>query len=180
MTPPTRHGLMARLLLWFTRNRPARAIDLDGAHYIERYHVTKFGPVTVLLHRYLGGDGDRQMHDHPWALAIGWPLVGGYDERRVLGFEPGGWVATVKRIRPWRPNLITPLTFHRVASVTPGTWTLFVTVRRMKGWGFAVPVTGHRGEPLVVYDQPFDVEHTAKWERSAPTGRVLRRQRGTE
>lgn len=163
------------ILLWLTRNLPARAIDLDGQHYIERYHCFRIGKLTVMLHRYLGSDGDRNVHCHPWRWSLGIPLVGGYLEERVMGFcTQVGWVSALIKITPWRWNYIPATRFHRVASIESGTWTLFITYDRFKSWTFAKREAGR-----VILNQPYDVASVVGWQERAMRGYEFRVSRGT-
>lgn len=167
-----------RLLLHLTRNRPVREIRLGQRRYMERHWIGRLGPITVYLHRYLGGDGERQVHDHPWGWALGIPLTGGYDEERVVGLCPRyGWLSRVVRVRPWRWNLLTAGTFHRVAHTHPDTWTLFIHGPRCKSWGFlnrCTPLPRATGLPVVYYHQPEDVAVHGDWQYRAPRARDLR------
>lgn len=188
--------MLARLLYRLTENLPARAIRIDDRPYMERYYVGRCLGVTVYLHRFLAGDGDRQVHDHPWRWALGIPLVGGYVEERLEAFCPTlGWISRVHRVRRFRLNLIGARTFHQIVHVEPGTWTLFAHGARFKGWGFlsrrhkeAAPVVTLRGVPLefdpvvdgAVYHQPFDFDRSRDWECRAVTGRELRAAEGTD
>lgn len=174
-----------RLLLRLTARLPARAIDVDGRHYLERYYVGRWCGVTVYLHRYLDADdGERGIHDHPWRWAVGIPLVGAYDEERVRWLDPNLGIRTrIRPVRWWQPNLILATTFHRIAWVAPGTWTLFLHGSRIKGWGFLTVeelCTDHGERMIVTYDQPGATAQHAGWHRTAPPGAVLRAERGTE
>jgi len=159
-----------RLLLRVSDRLRVREILIGGRPYLERYYLGRLGPVTLYLHRFLGRDGERQVHDHPWTWSVGIPLVGGYTEERLLWLCPHeGWRSVMRRVRWFAPNVITARTFHRVARVEPGTWTLFVHGRRVKGWGFL-----EREHAGVRYHQPYDVWASAEWTRNAPTGREMR------
>lgn len=163
-----------KLLLRLTQNMPARAIDLDDKHYIERYQVAQFGKVHIYLHRYLGCDGDRQIHDHPWRYALGIPLVGGYAEEVLTALDAGnGWRSKMVWRRPWCWNLINARTFHRIAYVEKGTWSLFITFERFKAWGFL-----SRTDFEVIYSPHYGAANE-QWAIDAPTGAELRAGRGT-
>lgn len=168
--------MINRFLLWITRNMPARAIDLAGRPYIERYHAYQRGKLTIVLHRYLGGDGDRFLHDHPHRLSVGIPIIGGYTEERMLGFCPKrGWVSKLMTRSVWRWAILTARDFHRIAFVRPGTWTVFITYDRFKSWGFA-----HFLNNKLRIVQPYNVSSTRNWHLTAQKGADFRRQRGTE
>lgn len=163
--------MINRLLLWVTQFLPARAIDLDGRPYIERYHVWTCGRLAIYLHRYLGADGDRNLHNHPHRWSLGIPLVGGYVESRVTALCPKqGALTQWVEVRPWRWNWIPAGRFHRIARVTPDTWTLFIAWDRFKFWGELTPAGQFRAVPGVQ-------ETREDWFKTAPSGRQLRAQR---
>lgn len=169
-----------KILMWLTGFMPAKAIDLHGQHYIERYHVLTLGKLTVLLHRYFSPDGDRHQHDHPHRLSLGIPLIGGYTDERLQALSPhGGLITTTRKIRPWRWNLMNWGSFHRVASVKPGTWTLFITWHRCKFWGFLERAVN--GDGIIIYRPAHNETNPTpnNWYKTAPSGRALRHLRGT-
>lgn len=141
--------MLSRLIVWVLTRIAARAlarglhqsIRPNGQPYIERYYLGRLG----FLHEYLGEDGDRYLHNHPWRWSMGIPLVGGYTEERLLHLCPfQGPRIRIRNIFTFRPNLIMSTDFHRIAVVKPGTWTLFIHGKRLGGWGFI------RSEPGVL------------------------------
>ncbi len=120
------------------------SIRPEGQPYIERYAMRRpigdrryLKDVGVFLQEYLGADGDRHLHNHPWTWAIGIPLVGGYTEERLVHLCPfRGPRLRMRNIWRFCPNLIMSTDFHRIAVVKPRTWTLFIHGRRLGGWGF--------------------------------------------
>lgn len=179
--------MIEKFLFWITALMPAKAIDLGSKYYIERYHVLTLGRLTVLLHRYLGADGDRHLHDHPHKISLGIPIIGGYEEERLRSLEPDRAHTRMRKIRPWRWNLIRARDFHRIASVKPGTWTLFITWHRFKFWGELKPQITPQPErdygikiSGFVYEQVLDTSPTnSDWHRFALNGNQLRNKRGT-
>ena len=112
------------------------SIRPGGKPYIERYEMGKLFDTTVILHQYLGADGDRKLHNHPWSWCVGIPLVGGYLEERLVHLCPfTGPQIKLRHIWRFRPNVIHSTDFHRIARVTPGTWTLFVYGKWLGSWG---------------------------------------------
>lgn len=177
-----------KLLMLLTSAMPAKAIDLNGRHYIERYHVLSLGKLTILLHRYLGADGDHHLHDHPHKWSLGIPLTGGYEEEKLVAMEPSKAHTKMRSIRPWRWNFIGTLGFHRIARVQPGTWTLFITYNRFKYWGelrqevstrpevdYGLKVSALRYAPM-----PDTSPTNSDWYKFARTGKQLRNARGTD
>lgn len=170
---------MEKFLMWLTESMPARAIDLDGNYYIERYSVLKVGKLHVMLHRYLGCDGDREVHDHPWRWCLGIPLINGYTEERVIGFCPdSGWISKMVDISFWRWNFINPMRFHKISHVEKGTWTLFITYDRFKSWSFASQPITMAGS--IVLRQPYNTKAVAGWVERAPKGKEFRISRVTD
>ncbi|KAB7627869.1 hypothetical protein [Alkalilimnicola sp. S0819] len=164
--------MIRRLLYRWTARLRCRLITVDGEPYMERYFVGKPFGITVYLHRFVQGDGDRHVHDHPWTWSLGWVLAGGYEEERLTGFDPvRGWHQKVRRVRWWRPNFIGRRTFHRITEPHPETWTLFLHGRKVKGWGFLGPaeelLPGKQG---VIYHQPLNVAASDGWRETGPLG----------
>jgi len=114
--------MINKLLFKLTNHLHCRCILSNGKPYLERYYITK----NIFLHRFVSGDGDRHIHDHPWRWAFSLILLGSYIEELRNG-------PLVRR--RWF-NWIGPHYFHRIINAKPGTWTLFVHGKRVKGWGF--------------------------------------------
>jgi len=141
-----------------------RVIEIAGRPYLERYFMGRVLGVTVYLHRFVSGDGERHLHDHPWRWAGALVLAGGYAEARLRWLCPrsGPVCREARRVAP-AVNVLGPRAMHRIVSVLPGTWTLFVHGRRCKGWGFLRPTD----RDLVLYYQPLEVESSQGWETRA-------------
>lgn len=175
--------MLRRLLYRLGARLPCRLITRDdGQPYLERYAMpaglrrllASLG-LTVYLHRFVGGDVDRWVHDHPWRFAIAILLTGGYLEERVRSLAPGGWRAVTRSIQGWRRiNVILARDFHRIAIARPDTWTLFVCTKRVKDWGF-LEQDWHGDTPRLIYHQPFNTQATLGWEAAAPLGREFHR-----
>ena len=161
--------MLANWLYKKTETLPCRLISRDGAPYLERYYVGQRFGVTVYLHRFVGCDGDPELHDHPWnALSI--VLSGSYIELRG---RLDGDVGIAKRrvmVKFW--NWISADSMHRITSCEPETWTLFMHRPRVKGWGFFV----EQFPGLKVCYKPFDTRPFASWWDVAPIGRDAGRE----
>jgi hypothetical protein len=162
---------LRRLLFAYTARLPARFIDLNESPYLERYYVGQLFGFTFYLHRFVGSDGERLVHDHPWVWSAALVLVGGYREERVTGLCPDhGWRSRRRRMFPGRLNVIREMDFHRIESTAPETWTLFFHTPRCKRWGFLFPEAGS-GTGYV----PHKSESDPRWWRYAmPGGRAPR------
>lgn len=97
------------------------------------------------LHFFFRGDGDRELHSHPWRVSYSLILVGGYIEYK---WNPKTKVVEKKVYKPWSFNVLRHDDFHRVELLDKrGCWTLFVSVDRLaksddKDWGFLDVATG--------------------------------------
>lgn len=165
-----------KTLFNLTTGMPIRIINIDDKPYLERYYVGSLFGATAYLHRFVGSDGDREVHDHPWRWAFAIVLCGLYFEERLTAFDPeSGWLYRFRPVR-WF-NLIGQTTFHRISVVRPGTWTLFIHGPRTKGWGFLKRSRVETGAvDGVLYYQPFDVSGTRDWHLKAENATCTGRQ----
>ncbi len=96
-------------------------------------------PISVRLHYIKRPDLDRHYHDHPW----NWSsliLTGGYTDVRPQStiFNEVSDAVYVRDLNEGDYNGMSCHGLHRIITVTPGTWTMFITGRKRKSWGFAV------------------------------------------
>jgi hypothetical protein len=174
-----------KLLYWITGFLPVKIIDDHGIPYLERYYLwTVFG-TRMYLHRFIGSDPDRGLHNHPWRWAISIVLSGFYWEKTHYG---------VKKVR-WLNGLVGD-TFHRVILAPEyrtirvkspigiaiglehtgrllSCWTLFMhRAKRAKSWGFL----RDKGQLGIVFNEhtPSSQGDPEDWWTTAPTGRQLR------
>lgn len=159
------------LRAWANRLR-VRTIEIDGAPYLRRYLVARVAGCEVYLHEFLTADGERHLHDHPWAWSASLVLAGGYVEevlRQVDGYA--GPLTTYRTHRAPAVNLV-GRGFHRIAKLDGCTWSLFAVGPRVKMWGFLEYSDRASG---TVYRQPFDYDRAGDdldWARQ-PFGREL-------
>jgi hypothetical protein len=127
--------MIARILMAISGRLPCRIISDAGVPYLERYYLCTALGARFYLHRFVGSDPDRGLHDHPWRWAYSFILLGWYYEQTRYGLRTVRWF-----------NRLTGDTFHRVllpstnpldeSKVLP-VWTLFChQARRAKTWGF--------------------------------------------
>ncbi|NMV37208.1 hypothetical protein [Ralstonia insidiosa] len=119
---------MRAILMWITSFLPARIISDNGHPYLERYYVGTLFGVRFYLHRFVGSDPDRGVHDHPWAWARSIVLAGWYLEERRTGLRTVRWF-----------NSLEGDTFHRIIKPEgmSDVWTLFYhKAGDVKPWGF--------------------------------------------
>lgn len=175
---------MNRLLYWIAGRLPCRIIADEGRKYLERYYLCTVFGVRFYLHRFVGSDPDRGLHDHPWRWACSLILHGWYLEQNRYG---------EKRVR-WF-NWLTGESFHRV--VLPGhyadepqpCWTLFFhRANDVKAWGFWRDQDGGTwthadGRKVVAHPSAKWVSHGAliesvsgEWWKRVPAGRFEARR----
>lgn len=116
---------------WVVRfPRPVRIgwhekLGLPGCPYVIRWNVeTPIG--SVRLHHWLGPDDDRAYHDHPWWF-VTLVLHGGYRDDSPEG---------VDELHAGSVRFRRALHRHTVIPHSGGAWTLMITGRKMRSWGF--------------------------------------------
>lgn len=158
--------MLHKLLFKFTGRLPCRLINSESGRYLERYYLGRLFGLTFYLHRFVDGDGDRQMHDHPFGWSLALVLRGMYIERIMRHMDPRRGVRYRERFRrAGQLNLITAGKFHQILRTKPNTWTLFMHTDRVKGWGFLYHSTA---EDLIIYHQPHAPANPAWWHTAKP------------
>lgn len=131
--------MMAKFLYWITGYLPFREISDGDTTYLERYYIATLFGWRFYLHRFVGSDPDRGLHDHPWSKAYSLILSGWYYEVTRSGERMVRWF-----------NSLTGDTFHRVVLPRDRSivyeygkpwqqhcWTLFFhKAGDVKPWGF--------------------------------------------
>ncbi len=80
----------------------------------------------VYLHRFVGNDWSRDLHDHPkrfWSIG----LCGSYNEESETGFKvyKAPWIRTFPAEHR-----------HRLSLLTRDCWTIVIVGRPVRDWGF--------------------------------------------
>lgn len=110
-----------------------------GEDYLYRWHIIPRNRwFNIYLHKFVGGDDDRALHDHPFdSFSI---RLKGEAWEAVLQDDDYVGIPLTRTV--WRklPRFAyRPATFlHRIhlqAGAKP-VWTLFITGRRKRDWGF--------------------------------------------
>lgn len=111
--------------------------DSDG-NYLTRWRLIQTPWFAVMLHRFDGPDPRPTLHDHPWPF-LSFVLRGGYVERRL---DP----MTMLTNEDHRVRFVNraPLgTLHAITRLLRRpTWTLMLTGRRRRIWGYLEPFDG--------------------------------------
>ena len=118
---------------------------IERAHtYLHRWWLLSLpGAIRTYLHHYLGSDWSRCPHDHPktfWSIG----LWGGYVEETYRFFkvkDADENSVTYRQIErrqyraPWIRKF-DALHTHRLRTTKKGCWTLCITGREWRNWGF--------------------------------------------
>ena len=119
--------------------RPSKVIHSGGEPYLRRWHVIPRNKrFNVYLHHTLKSDDERALHDHPWwsvSFLLRGPLSEVYKKRACF-------TGNVRRRNiPWLwPVLRHPTDAHSLVLPKGETaWTVFITWRRQRRWGFWCP-----------------------------------------
>lgn len=109
---------------------------LSECPYFRKW-VVDFGPFSLRLHRWYADDDHRAPHDHPYWFYT-FILRGGYRDVRTEVLD-----AATKKLRTSSEILTAGcLRFrpaehlHSVQDVLPNTWTVLITGRPIRKWGF--------------------------------------------
>ena len=113
----------------FFRRPPDFIIGKPGSPYMRRWYVIPRNRwFNIYLHNIVRSDDNRALHDHPWwNLSI--LLKGSYREVTPDGtFVRGAGSMVFRRATA----------AHRLEVDGP-TWSLFITGRKVREWGFYCP-----------------------------------------
>lgn len=118
--------------------------------YMERW-VLNLGLFSIRLHHWFSSDDKRAPHDHPWWF-ITLVLKGSYTDQEYVGDiivdpkrdETGRLLGSAAPIPRWRDDVLHRgsirfrSAYHRhiVDVKPPGCWTLMLTGRDWREWGF--------------------------------------------
>lgn len=127
------------MIKWFRTllsGRPHFVIGGDTDPYMLRWYlIPRNRCLNVYLHKFMRDDDDRALHDHPWWF-VSLILKGGYyevtDADSVL-VRRAGSVAFRAAVHRHRVVL-----FARAGKLLPA-WTIVVTGRKSRTWGFWCP-----------------------------------------
>lgn len=114
--------------------QPHQVIGGPERPYLLRWYVIPRNPVfNVYVHKFLRSDDARALHDHPWWF-VSLFLRGGYDEVTEQGRKRrrAGSIAFRPALWRHRVELLPDAAYEAEASC----WTLIVTGRRVRTWGF--------------------------------------------
>lgn len=100
--------------------------------------------IAVRVHHIATADLDRALHDHPWDF-ISVVLRGGYLEARPRNISPcfeghGTEDSFYTERCTGSIGYRRATDRHRIISVKPNTYTLFITFKKVQWWGFYTPM----------------------------------------
>lgn len=106
-----------------------RKIDItndEGELYLRRWEILRTPWFSIKLHKFMRGDEDRCLHDHPWPF-ITFILTKGYWEETTNGTFWRKPRRLYYRPAEWK---------HRVILKESPTWTFVITGSNQRSWGF--------------------------------------------
>ena len=103
--------------------------EIIAVGYLDRWCLLPLPDgMRTYLHHFVGSDWTRDPHDHPkWQISIG--LRGGYIEETPQGIQ--------RFVAPWI-RIFPPEYIHRLRVPKSGCWTIVITGRYKREWGFWV------------------------------------------
>lgn len=132
------HKYLTRWHIWpFKPNEPEEDVE-------DSKHPSRF---KILLHRMDGPDFDRYPHDHPWPF-VSFVLLGSYTDEQTTGrrkLVPGGYTRVYRPGRlvkhRWFQRLPATGIYHRILAIhRQPTWTLVLTGKKKRTWGYLTDV----------------------------------------
>ena len=141
--------MIGQLLKYFYRE-PDLVIGNNDSVYLKRWWLVPHNvlPFNVYLHRFLRSDDDRALHDHPWAnisILLSGPYTEVMPRNRKEWMLKGNRDVIRKRRYPFIPVFRDANWIHRVeldkdkeGNEKP-LWTLFITGKYRREWGFWCP-----------------------------------------
>lgn len=136
--PPRKPANVAHRIATFLFGEPEEINGRDRcATYLYRWTLGSSAQLKLYLHRFVGDDWSRDLHDHPKHFtSIG--LWGSYEEEHSPIFEDDGTLyATVRTIfrAPWFRSFPAEHR-HRLRLRSPECWTLVYVGPSTREWGF--------------------------------------------
>jgi len=133
--------IRAALLRIATRRPPDFIVGDPSEPYMLRWHLLPRNDwFNIYLHQFLRSDDDRALHDHPYRWNMSCMLQGGYLEWVPGVLKTSGLITTRAIFRAsgdiafrWGASP------HRIELHRGPCWTLFITGRRVREWGFICP-----------------------------------------
>lgn len=109
-----------------------------GENYLHRWHLLPRNPFfNIYLHKFMGSDDDRALHDHPFA-SVSFLLKGDLFEIYKDDSVPG--VNGVRKIPRFLPIFRRATHAHRlVLGIEGDAWTVFLTGPVIRPWFFHCP-----------------------------------------
>lgn len=112
-------------------------IGRDECPYMRRW-VFNFGLGSLRVHHWYKSDDDRHLHDHPWWF-VTVVLKGGYtDVSAADGFLDAEATRRYDHLSAGSVRFRRALHAHTVQVDPGGCWTIMLTGRHSRDWGFYV------------------------------------------
>ena len=142
---------------WFKRlisGQPHFKIGGNESPYMLRWFLLpRNGRFNIYLHKFLRDDEDRALHDHPWWF-ISIMVKGGYVETTPEGVKTRS--APSIAYRPATARHRVALHKNEDGSAKP-CWTIVITGRKAREWGFWCPKGFVHWEKFVAQDDEGNI-----------------------
>jgi hypothetical protein len=97
-------------------------VNCERDPYLHRWYLLKTPWVGIFIHKFVRGDDERALHDHPWPFLV-IPLWRGYWEHSEKSpTDAGCVVANLRRVYPIIGTRIRPATFRHRVELLPDQW----------------------------------------------------------
>ena len=114
-----------------------------GTGYLLRWHlIPRNRFFNIYLHKFIGDDDDRALHDHPWhsfSILLKGRLLEYHEATPMQRFINGSY-RNFPELRRFVPRFCyrSAISTHRLELLdkTKPAWTLFITGPHVREWGF--------------------------------------------
>jgi hypothetical protein len=118
--------MVSRILDWLFAKRVI--VNCEHDPYLHRWFIIRRERFALFIHRFVRGDEDRALHDHPWHFIV-IPVWRGYIEHNDAG---------ARRVWPILGVRFRRATYRHRVQLIDGkpAWSLFIRFKHLREWGF--------------------------------------------
>jgi len=116
----------------FKREDIMKEVDGKPVLYLRRWHLLTTPWFKIYLHKICQPDLDRDPHDHPWNSRV-IMLHGTYEEEL---FDKDRNKIAIRWREALSTRALTTDTVHKITHVPAPVWTIMITGKKKKDWGF--------------------------------------------
>lgn len=138
--------MMKRIIQIFHRPPDFIIGSKENPYLLRWWIVPRNRFLNIYLHNFLSSDEDRALHDHPW-WSCSIILRGGYREHFPGGIVKRRWpgmmifrrATQAHRVELLDSDYFWSLEYPQRLPIKKSAWTLFITGRKVREWGFHCP-----------------------------------------